>query len=122
MPQLTELTDAPAAVSDNEMIYVRLPSGSPVSRKRAMSTLVSYILGSSAAVARGFFGANPVAQPSHIDQAAVTTTVTGVAGASYTSNEQAIINALKADVAALTKLCNAQRAALVSLGLIKGGA
>lgn len=122
MPQLTELSDAPAAVDDNELLYVRLPSGTPVSRKRRVSTLVSYILGSSAAAARGFFGAGPVTQPAHADQAAVTATVTGTAGASYTSNEQAMINALKADVAALTKLCNAQRAALVSLGLMKGSA
>ncbi|PVE25443.1 hypothetical protein DC522_05985 [Microvirga sp. KLBC 81] len=123
MPQLSELTSAPATVDDNELLYVRLPSGSPVSRKRTMSTLVTYILGSSAASLRGFFGADPVAQPAGASQAAVPATpISASAGATYTATEQQLINDLKAQVNALTVLCNAQRAALVSLGLIKGSA
>jgi hypothetical protein len=111
MPQLSELPAAPATVEDGEMFYVRSPSQTPPSRRRFVSELVSYILGPSPTTPRGFFGATPVVRPSGVNQGAVS----GTAGASYTSNEQAIINDLIAKV-------NAQRAALVALGLIKGGA
>lgn len=123
MPQLSELQAAPAEVNDDERIYVRLPTGNPVSRQRAVFDLVGYILGRTAATPRGFFGAAPVPQPSGAAQAAVPATpISATAGASYTATEQQLINDLKAQVNALTALVNAQRAALLSLGLIKGGA
>ncbi|HZH50249.1 MAG TPA: hypothetical protein VEZ16_00055 [Microvirga sp.] len=123
MPQLSELPAAPAEVVDGELLYVRLPTGASPSRRRFASDLISYILGRTPSTPRGFFGAAPVVQPSGAAQAAVPSSpISGTAGATYSATEQQLINDLKTQVNALTVLVNAQRAALVSLGLMKGGA
>lgn len=123
MPQLSDLPLAPTTVDDNELLYVRLPSGPTPSRRRTAGSLVSYVLGTTPTSARAFFGAVPIPQPSGAGQAAVPASpISATAGSTYGATEQQLINDLKAQVNALTVLCNAQRAALVSLGLIKGSA
>ena len=73
----------------------------------------------------GFYGAAPIAQPAGAAQAAVTDGSTGTAAPTNgiapltgTYNSTLLINA----IATLAAQGNALRNALVSLGLIKGGA
>lgn len=121
MTTLPNLPSAPATVNDAELIYVSSPTNGNV--KRTLAQIVTYVLGSSPTALRGFFGATPVARPASTSQAAVPSTpISATAGASYTSTEQALINALKAQVNAQTVLINQMRADLVALGLIKGSA
>lgn len=94
-----------------------------------------YHIGSGPTEKIGLFGATPVVQPSGAAQAAVA----GTAGAAVAttaptntspygfSQQQATdlvarVNQLLVDNAALIAECNALRAALVSLGVIKGAA
>lgn len=91
-------------------------------------------IGTSATQKIAFHGATPVVLRTSANQAAVTATV-GIAVVTtaptqttpygYTTSAQAAavvtnVNALRADVLALTTLCNELRAALVEKGLIKG--
>lgn len=67
-----------------------------------------------------FNGVNPIVQPSGASQAAAPAgAIAGAAGANPTQAEYA---AAVAQINALTVLVNAQRLALVNLGLIKGAA
>lgn len=82
-------------------------------------------LGQSATDTVGFYGATPVAQPAGGGQAVVTDASGGVAAATNgvltltgTYNSTIIANA----IATLAAQGNALRAALVSLGAIKGAA
>lgn len=68
-------------------------------------------IGSAATEKLALWGATPIVQPASSNQAAVTQT----AGATYTTNEQAMLNALKT-------LVNQLRADLVAAGVIKGSA
>lgn len=122
MTTLPDLPDAPADAAEGELLYVR-PTTEVENAKRTFGSLWRNVLGRSATAARGFFGATPVTQPAGAAQAAVPAApISATAGATYTATEQQLINDLKAQVNALTVLCNAQRAALVALGLIKGSA
>lgn len=82
-------------------------------------------MGKSASEKNAFFGATPVVQPSGAAQGALTdsstgtaNTATGIAALTGTYNSTILANA----IATLAAAVNAQRSALVSLGLIKGGA
>lgn len=122
MTTLPNLPDAPADANDGELLYVR-PAAGVENAKRTFGSLWRNVLGLSPAGPRAFFGALPTSQPSGAAQAAAPgASITAAAGASYTTAERDLINALKDQVNALTVLCNAQRAALVQLGLIKGSA
>lgn len=135
MTTLPNLPDAPADAAEGELLYVRPTSGAP-NAKRSFGSLWRNVLGRSAAAQRAFFGATPVAQPASANQAAVTATVGAAVATTSATNATpygfttaaqandlvARTNQLRADVLALTTLCNEQRAALVSLGLIKGSA
>lgn len=79
----------------------------------------------------GFFGATPVVQPSGASEAAVvqTSVANNTTAAVDLATSEALANACKTqgnalvvDVAALVAEVNALRAALVALGLVKGGA
>lgn len=83
------------------------------------------ILGQTAAGKIAFYNATPVVQPSGAAQTAITdgstgtaNPATGVAALTATYNSTLLINAL----ATIIAQTNANRAALVSLGLIKGSA
>lgn len=67
-------------------------------------------MGASASSLLSFYGATPRVQPSSASQAAVVTSAT------------ATTTVLRAQLTATAVLANALRAALVSLGLIKGAA
>lgn len=122
MTTLPNLADAPTDAADGELLYVR-PTTGAANAKRTFGSLWRNVLGRTAAAQRGFYGATPVAQPAGAAQAAVPATpIAGTATASYTATEQTLINDLKAQVNALTVLCNAQRAALVAVGIMKGSA
>jgi hypothetical protein len=84
-----------------------------------------YTVGQSATDTIGFYGATPVAQIGAAGQAAITDGMGGTAAATNgvailtgTYNSTLLVNAFSTVIAAI----NAQRAALVSLGLIKGSA
>ena len=82
-----------------------------------------YTVGQSASDLVGFYGATPIAQPSSADQGALTDSTVGVASTvlpalTGTYNSTLIV----ASIASLAVQTNAIRAALVSLGLIKGSA
>lgn len=84
-----------------------------------------YAVGQSATDKVGFYGAAPVAQPAHADQAAIVDGSTGtaaptngIAPLSGTYNSTLLINA----IATLAAQSNALRNALVSVGIIKGSA
>ena len=89
-------------------------------------------IGGGASARIGFWGATPVVQPSGADQAAVTLANTdGAIGGLLISDPptQAEVQALRDkteeladDVRALSGLIHALRAALVSAGVVKGGA
>ncbi len=73
----------------------------------------------------GFYGVSPVAQPAGAAQAALVdgsvglaSATTGIAALTGTYNSALIVNA----IATLAAQGNALRAALVSVGIIKGGA
>jgi hypothetical protein len=121
MTTLPNLPDAPVDAADDELLYVRPPSGA-VNAKRTFGSMRRNVLGRTAQSPVGFFGATAVAQPSGASQVAAPPAPVAVAGNTYTTAERDLINALKDQVNALTVLCNAQRAALVALGLIKGSA
>ena len=122
MTTLPNLPDAADDADEAELYYARTP-GVPPNVKRSFGSLWRNVLGRSVSTQRAFFGVTPVAQPSGAAQAAVPATpIAATATASYTATEQTLINDLKEQVNALTVLVNAQRAALVSLGLIKGSA
>ena len=122
MTTLPNLPDAPADANDGELIYVR-PTAGDANAKRTFGSFWRNVLGRTAEAQRAFFGATPIAQPASANQAAVPATpISASAGASYTTAERDLINALKAQVNALTVLTNQQRADLVALGLIKGSA
>lgn len=71
MSTLAEKQPAPDAVNDAEYIWAVHPTLGNV--RRAISTLPAYAGGYSGS-ARGFFGATPINQPAHADQAAWSTT------------------------------------------------
>lgn len=122
MTTLPNLPDAPDDAADDELLFVR-PTTGPANAKRTFGSIWRNVLGRTAAAQRGFFGATPTTQPASPAQAAAPSTpISASAGATYTAAEQTLINDLKVQVNALTVLCNAQRAALVQLGLIKGSA
>lgn len=82
-----------------------------------------YVVGQSAADVVGYYGATPVVQPTAAAQAAVTdgsggaaSATTGVQALTAGYNSAILGNALATVIAQ----GNAMRAALVSLGLIKG--
>ena len=82
-------------------------------------------LGQSASDLVGFYGATPIAQPAAANQAAVTDASGGTGAATNgiltltgTYNSAIIANA----IATLAAQGNAIRAALVSVGIIKGSA
>jgi hypothetical protein len=89
-------------------------------------------VGGSVSARIGFWGATPVVQPSGADQAAVTlANVDGAIGGLTISDPptQAEVQALRDkceeladDVRALATLVHALRAALVAVGVVKGGA
>lgn len=88
------------------------------------------------AARRAFFGAMPIAQPAHADQAAVTHTVGDPVATTGASNSSpygfrtaaqandlvARCNQMRADILALEALGNRMRADLVALGPLKGAA
>lgn len=94
MTTLPNLPDAPADAAEGELLYVRPATGDP-NAKRTFGSLWRNALGRTAASARAFFGATPIAQPAHADQAAVTTTVgaaiTPTAGAAVTPTTGAAV-------------------------------
>lgn len=80
-----------------------------------------YTTGQSATDLIGFYGASPLAQPSGANQGALTDSTVGVAStilAPLTGTYNSTI--IVANIASLAAQGNAIRAALVSLGLIKG--
>lgn len=84
-----------------------------------------YTVGQSATDLVGFYGATPIAQPAAAAQAAVVDGSVGTAAATNgivaltgTYNSTLIVNA----IATLAAQGNAIRAALVSVGIIKGSA
>ncbi|WP_276199808.1 hypothetical protein [Chelatococcus sp. XZ-Ab1] len=132
MSTLAEKPQAPTAVNDAEYIWAVHPVEGNV--RRPLSTLVPYINGYSGS-ARGFFGASPITQPAHADQASYTLTVGatltitgtqsspwGFASQSDLNNLVARVNELRADILGVHKLLTAIRSALVALGLMKGEA
>ncbi|MCX8003674.1 MAG: hypothetical protein N2688_01770 [Burkholderiaceae bacterium] len=74
-------------------------------------TVTGSRIGTDPAEKLGFWGATPIVRPASANQAAVTQT----AGATYTTTERDMLNALKT-------LVNQLRADLVAAGLIKGSA
>lgn len=83
------------------------------------------VVGQSAAAKVGFYGATPIAQPSATAQGAITDASGGTAAATNgvltltaTYNSAILGNA----IATLAAQGNALRAALVSVGIIKGSA
>lgn len=120
MSLLASLDPATDDAAETDLSYTHQTAGP---RKRTFGSLWRNVLGRTAAAQRAFFGASPIAQPAGATQAAVPATpISATASGTYGATEQTLINDLKAQVNALTVLCNAQRAALVSLGLMKGGA
>lgn len=120
MTTLPNLAAASDDAEESELLYTVQAAGP---RKRTFGSLWRNVLGRTAAAQRAFFGATPIPQPASANQAAVSATpISATAGSSYTTNERDLINALKAQVNALTVLTNQQRADLVALGLIKGSA
>lgn len=82
-----------------------------------------FTLGQSATDLVGVYGATPIAQPAHANQAALTDNTVGtvstvLAALTGTYNSTLIVNAL----ASLAAQGNALRNALVSVGIIKGSA
>jgi len=132
MSTLAEKPLAPNTVKGAEYFWVVDPVEGNV--RRPLSTLVPYINGYSGS-ARAFFGADPIEQPHHADQASYTLTVGatlsitgtqsspwGFASQSDFNNLVARVNELRADMLGVHKLLTAVRSALVGLGLIKGEA
>jgi len=132
MSTLAEKPEAPATVHDDEEIWVVHPIEGNVRRK--LSTVIPYINGYSGS-ARSFFGASPVGQPAHVDQASYSLTVgatlqmTGTNSSPWGFSSQSAfddlvtrVNELRADMIGVHKLLMAIRTALVNLGLIKGSA
>jgi hypothetical protein len=80
-------------------------------------------LGQSATDLVGFYGFTPVDQPAATAQSAVATTaLTTITDIVTTASLTGAFNSVVAAVEALRVLANANRAALVELGLIKGSA
>ena len=80
-------------------------------------------LGQAATSKISFYGATPVVQPSGAAQAAVSTaTFTPLITAPTATDIAIAVNALITRVEALTTLGNANRSAMVTLGLSKGSA
>jgi hypothetical protein len=72
---------------------------------------------------QGFYGVTPVVQPAATAQSAVATTAITTLATTPTATDIAIaVNSLIERVSALVTLANAERSALVDLGLIKGAA
>ena len=135
MTTLPILDPAPDDAAEGELHYVR-PTTGAANAKRTFGSLWRNVLGRSAGATRAFFGAAPVAQPASANQAVVAATVgaavatTGATNTTpygFTTAAQADalvarVNELKTLSEAEKVLLNEVRAALVSLGLIKGSA
>lgn len=132
MSTLAEKPTAPQTVNDAEYFWVVHPVEGNV--RRPLSTLMPYVNGYSGS-ARAFFGAEPIEQPHHADQAGYTLTVgatltiTGTQSSPWGFASQSDFNALvervnqlRADMLGVHKLLIAIRSALVALGLMKGEA
>ena len=101
-------------------------------KRHAGSFIWEVVIGGAASQKIGFWGATPVVQPSGADQAAVTLgNVDGEIGGLTISDPptQAEVQALRDkgeeladDVRALAALVQALRGALVTVGVVKGGA